>query len=67
MRYIEDDEDDDAARFNNNLFSLGGRDNRASTKLIRMGDNQSDRSSSVYSNITQIQRIDTISSNFTQI
>eukprot|EP00347_Sterkiella_histriomuscorum_P019864 403340015 len=59
VRYIEDDDDDDKARFDNNLFNLGGRNDRGSTKMIRVGDNQSERSNSIYSNFTQIHRIDT--------
>ena len=37
------DEDDDDARFNNNMFNLNGRDQRGSTKILRIDDNNSHR------------------------
>lgn len=54
VRIINDD-DDDEQRFNNNLFNLGGRDNRASTKLVRMADD--DRSNSIASYSSQFTQI----------
>lgn len=41
VRIINDEEED--ARFNNNMFNLNGRDQRGSTKIMRIDDNSSHR------------------------